>query len=189
MDRGNGSQGLPGTESQPGQGSGANMDGTSQGAGTSETISRSEYDALSSKLEAVLADNAKYRAERRGKSGEKAGTDGASGSEATAAELATMKAQLRTANFRNDITAAATRAGAIIPGDVWRLLDMDQAGVDELGYVSSPDKVLGDLRKRMPQLFGTPVQGSANGGAGSGQAADANDMNAAIRSAFRNRRG
>jgi hypothetical protein len=196
---GQGQQGQQGQQSAS-QGQAGGNSGQSQGQNP-EYVTKADFDAIVTKLDEVLADNARYRSERRqgrqqGNSGEgsqqgnRNGDSGSSADNQTANELATMKAQLRTANFRNDITAAATRANAIIPERIWRLLDIEEAGADDLGYVKDADKVIASLKKEAPQLFGATTQGSANGGNGSNQGnTDPNDMNAILRRDIRRARG
>lgn len=192
---------------QAGQGSNAGQGNSGQGQ-ESQFVTRADFDALSQKLEDVLADNARYRQERRqgrqsnngggnnqqnggnnGRGGNSdSGLDGNNGNDVSD-QLTRMQTQLRTANFRNDITAAATRAGAVIPADLYKLIDIDDTDADDLGFVKSADKAVAELRKKMPALFNASVQGGADGGNGNNQSSNPANFNETLRRDFRQRRG
>lgn len=177
-----------------GQGTGANATGTnqntnqnSQGAGSGDGsnddapqyVLKADFDTLATKLDAVLADNKRYRDDRRKQRGQnQGGNGGGQGDESRddsdngTNEMATLRNQLRQANFRTDITTAAIKAGALVPEDMHRLLSIDDADidVDELGYVKNADAAIAALKTSRPQYFGDgkpTVNGGADGGSGS----------------------
>lgn len=209
-----GPQGGSGTGTQGASGTG--VQGTQNGAqgDAGSTVSRADYDALVQRFDLLERDNKRYRDERR-----KQNRNGAAGATAQAsgvgrasanddgsgtdddgsdvsAQVATLRTQLQTANFRTDITTAAVDAGCLIPGDLWRLIDRDSpdVDVDELGYVKNAAAVVAEMKKTRPALFNDGASnrrnsggGNINGGAGTGgnQHTQTQDMNAGIRSALR----
>jgi hypothetical protein len=196
-------QGQQGQQSGQGQ-QGATQQGQSGQGQESQFVPMSAFTALSEKLDSVIADNVRYRQERRqgrnsnnggnnnqqnGNSGGAGGSDSGNDGNDVSEQLTRMQSQLRMANFRNDITAAATRAGAIIPAELYRLIDIDDTDADDLGYVKNADKAVADLRKKTPALFGSTVQGGGNGGDGNNQPTRPANFNDELRRDFRQRRG
>lgn len=192
---GGGAQGAGDTGAQ-GAGTGAanaqngNSGSTNQGLDTSQLVSRSDFEALTKKLDGVLSDNAKYRSrlralvtgedeeEENGKSGK---------ADKAAAKVDNLTRQLRNDRFEAQITTAAVKAGAAHPEQVVAMLKIDDVA-DELGNVKDAEKAITELKTKYPNLFGTASQGfgSVNGGEGNGsnRKRTAADVNAEIR-AFR----
>jgi hypothetical protein len=184
-------QGAAAAGTQGAAAQGANAQGqTGQGTGTPEYVTKADFDTLSTQLAEVLADNKRYRDDRRAAKGQgaangTAATSGTANADSTvAAELATLQSELRTERFKNDITAAATKAGAVIPAQLYRLLDMEDVA-DDKGNVKNADKVIADLKKSTPALFGAVVLGGADGNNGNGSQSDPASMNDLIRKGAR----
>lgn len=184
---------------QSSQGQNGNQNQQSQGqSGSDQFVSKTDFDLLAAKLDDVLADNARYRQQNRSK-GANGGANGNQGvsqsgdSNAGNSDLEKrvndLTAKLTQANFRNDLSAAATRAGAHDPGDVATFISMDSLNPDDNGNVkpADADKAIAALKKTKPYLFGAVVQGGADGGAGNGSngSANPNDMNSIIRGELR----
>ena len=159
-------------------------------------VLKSDFDTLTSKLDKVLADNAKYRGRlREGKqtgNAESKGDSGESDSELSE-KLTAMQTKIKTANFRAAITSAANRANSVIADDMYRLLNVDEYADDDDGNISTKnaDALMEELKKTNPNWFAEKkaAQANINGGAGSGEN-PSNDMNVLIRRAVhRNRIG
>lgn len=190
-------------------GNGTNNTGNGQGAGGGEGsddgapqyVLKADFDTLVSKLDDVLKDNKRYRDERRQQRNQSQGSNDNGGGDDSrngtndnggSNEMATLRTQLRQANFRTDITTAAIRAGAIVPEDIHRLLSIDDGDidVDDLGYVKNADAVVAELKKNRPQYFGSTVNGGADGGSGStNRQRRANSFNDQLRNEMRARAG
>lgn len=191
---GTGAQGAGGTGAQ-GAGTGdANAQTGSGNAGatgstTADTVSKSEFDALSKKLDGVLTDNANYRKRlRQVVTGEDDDGDGKGSKTDKQAEILDRVLQgARRDRFTSQVTTAAVKLGAPFPEQVVSILNISDVA-DEEGNVKDVDKVVTDLKTKYPNLFQvTQGFGDVNGGAGGGSSRKktAADVNQQIRD-FRN---
>lgn len=199
--QGTGANGNSGTNNTGNQGAGGGANGDGSGDDAPQYVLKADFDTLVSKLDDVLKDNKRYRDERRqhrnqnqGGNDNGAGDDSRNGTNGNdgSNEMATLRKQLRQANFRTDITTAAIRAGATIPEDIHRLISIDDSDidVDDLGYVKNADAVVAELKKSRPQYFGATVNGGADGGSGNtNRQRRANSFNDQLRSEMRAKAG
>ena len=193
---GTGAQGAGGTGAQGAETGAANSQGNggsgSAGIDLSQYVPRSELTALTSKLDGVIADNAKYRTRLRQLVTDEEGDDsGKSGkSEKASEKLDKALAAARSDRFTAQVTTAAVKLGAPFPEQVVALLRIDDVA-DELGAVKDVDKVVADLKQKYPNIFAPAQQGygDINGGSGGGnnRKRTAADVNREIRSFRRGR--
>lgn len=134
------------------------------------------------KNERELADKLKA-AEKRAKQLEDAGKSEA---QKTAERLAALEKELteerqtrRTLTTRSAITTAASKAGAVYPDAIARLVDPSDLDLEEDGTPRNLSTVLKGLRETYPELFKSS-RGSADGGP-RGKAGAPADMNSLIR--------
>jgi hypothetical protein len=146
-------------------------------------------DSLEKGLKDARADAAKYRTKLKALASEddSQGEQGKGGN-ALPPEMAQSLQKLREGRIKDQLTLAATGAGAHNPNEIYRFLDMAEIATDD-GTVEKPEKLMEDLRKSHPYLFKPPVQGSADGQSGSGNLGKPGDMNTIIREGFRSLRG
>jgi hypothetical protein len=164
--------------------------GINAGIDTANLVSRSDFDAISKKLNDVLTDNANYRKRLRAVvSGEEEDDDGTGKGkpDKNAERLDKLIQSARRDKFTSQITTAAVKAGATFPEQVVAILSIDEHA-DEDGNVKDVDKLIETTKSKYANLFSSVNSGpgNINGGAGggSGQARTNADMNAEIR-AFR----
>lgn len=182
-----------------GQGNGS-QGNSGQGNESPKYVTLEAFETLTTKLDDVLADNLRYRQERRqgkqgnsgqstnqqgnNQNGNESGNTGNANTANVSAEVETLRQELRTERFRNDIISAATAAGALNPSRIPQILSMEDLA-DEKGNVPNAAKALETLKKSDPYLFGRVVQGGGDGGAGNGddQGTQPKSMNQLIRQA------
>jgi DNA repair exonuclease SbcCD ATPase subunit len=119
------------------------------------------------KVDELLADNKKYRderaaaAEQKKKDDEAAAAAKLSEEEKTVKRLADMEAQLEqakkaavTKGTRAALVAAASKAKATNPEDVFRLIDDSKIEYDAEGEVTNATELVEELKKSRPTYFG-----------------------------------
>jgi hypothetical protein len=90
----------------------------------------------------------------------------------------------RTRNFRDAITAAAEKAGALRPSVLHKLVDPDDLELGDDGAPLHPGRVVDNLRRNEPWLFkGNAGKGDADAGAGKDSAAGEGSVDTWIRRA------
>lgn len=191
---GTSTQGAAGTGAQgAGTGSATTQTGTSgagtQGVDLSQYVPRSELTTLTTKLDSVIADNAKYRDRlRKLVTDEDDGDSGKGGkSDKQAEKLDRVLQGARRDRFTSQVTTAAVKLGASFPEQVVAILKIDDVA-DEEGNVKDVDKVVTDLKTKYPNLFvAAQGFGDVNGGSGGTQTRKRTtaDVNQQIRD-FRN---
>lgn len=166
--------------------------GTQGNANSSGSIDVSaltaRLDTVENELKRARADAAKYRTKLKALATDdedgSQGNKGASPDPAIAGQLQS----LREGRIKDQLTLAATAAGAHSPNEIYRFVDMATVAGED-GSVDKPEKLMEDLRKSHPYLFKPPVQGPADGNSGSGNNGKPGDMNTLIRQGFRSLRG
>ena len=190
--QGAGTAGAQGAETGAANSQTGTGNGGAQGAATADLVPRSEFTALSSKLDKVLSENADYRKRlRQLVTGEDDDDSGKGGKpDKNAEKLDKALAAARQDRFTAQVTTAAVKLGAPFPEQVVALLRIDDVA-DELGAVKDVDKVVADLKQKYPNIFAPAQQGygDINGGSGGGnnRKRTAADVNREIRSFRRGR--
>lgn len=147
----------------------------------------SRLEVVEKELTKARSDAAKYRTKLKALASEEDET-GNKGGNAPDPQVVSQLQSLREGRIRDQLTLAATAAGAHSPNEIYRFLDMAEIASED-GSVAKPEKLMEDLRKSHPYLFKAPVQGSADGNNGSGNNGKPGDMNSIIRQGFRSLRG
>jgi hypothetical protein len=143
---------------------------------------------MEKELSKARSEAAKYRTKLKALASDDDNQGDGKGGNAIPPEMAKSLQAIREGRIRDQLTLAATAAGAHSPNEIYRFVDM-AAVAGEDGSVEKPEKLMEDLRKSHPYLFKPPVQGSADGNSGSGNNGKPGDMNALIRQGFRSLRG
>lgn len=100
--------------------------------------------------------------------------------QAAEVERDALRERLHAIELEKAFGAAARdqKIGAKNPERLFKLVDKSSLTLKEDGSIEGVDKVLKQLKDEWPEMFSS---GTANGGAGNGQAPNAADMNALIR--------
>lgn len=139
-------------------------------------------DSLEAKLERVMAENARFREERRqAAAAAEAEKPLADQLEQMKAELASERSQRQEQSLRAAAVTSATKLGYRNPDMAFRLLDIDAVEYAKDGSPANVEKLLTKVAENDPYLLASADFGGGNKGeppAGSG-----NEMNDLIRSA------